>query len=137
MPAWQSASSDFMFQDVVPAWQSAASDLMFQDVPAWQSAASGLLCLDASDLLFQDVVPVCQSASSDLMFQDVVPVWQSAASGLLVAIGCHHCNEVMEELLHKFQPGVLPHYMVVHTLANLAVANGRSCDHILLQPLYA
>ena len=58
-----------------------------------------------------------------------MPAWQSAASGLLVAIGCRHCNEVMGELLHKFQPGVLPHFMVVQTLANLAVANGNSFEH--------
>ena len=65
------------------------------------------------------------------LLQDVVPVWQSAASGLLVAIGCRHCHEVMAELLHKFQPGVLPHFMVVQTLANLAVANGRLSPHLV------
>ncbi|KAK2156623.1 hypothetical protein NP493_1946g00003 [Ridgeia piscesae] len=72
----------------------------------------------------RQVVDIIKQASSELTAsKDVVPVWQSAASGLLVAIGCRHCHEVMAELLHKFQPGVLPHFMVVQTLANLAVAN--------------
>ena len=31
----------------------------------------------------------------------------------------------MSELLEKFQPGVLPHFFVVQTLANLATANGK------------
>ena len=58
-----------------------------------------------------------------LYVQDVVPAWQTAASGILVAMGSKHCHEVMEELLQKFQPGMLPHFFVVQTLANLAVAN--------------
>ena len=54
-----------------------------------------------------------------------MPDWQSAASALLVAIGSKHCNDVMTVLLDKFQPGVLPHFFVVQTLANLATANGK------------
>jgi len=57
--------------------------------------------------------------------QEIIPEWQTAASALLVAIGVRHCNDVMAELLEKFQPGVLPHYFVVQTLANLATANGK------------
>jgi len=57
--------------------------------------------------------------------QEVIPDWQSAASALLVAIGIKYCNDVMTELLDKLQPGVLPHFFVVQTLANLATANGK------------
>ncbi|XP_059496590.1 maestro heat-like repeat-containing protein family member 1 [Stegostoma tigrinum] len=53
----------------------------------------------------------------------IVPDWQGAASQLLVALGCRFINEVMEEILQKFQPGVLPHFFVVQTLGNLAMAN--------------
>ena len=56
--------------------------------------------------------------------QDVVPEWQEPASKLLVAIGSRFNNEVMEELLKKFEPGYLPHFFVVQTLANLSTANG-------------
>ena len=52
------------------------------------------------------------------------PEWQTAASGVLVAIGKRYCNEVMGEMLEKFQPGVLPHFFVVQTIGNLSVANG-------------
>ncbi|XP_067855622.1 maestro heat-like repeat-containing protein family member 1 [Heptranchias perlo] len=55
--------------------------------------------------------------------KEVLPEWQEAASNLLVALGCRFINEVMEEILQKFQPGVLPHFFVVRTLANLSMAN--------------
>ncbi|XP_072110546.1 maestro heat-like repeat-containing protein family member 1 [Mobula birostris] len=55
--------------------------------------------------------------------KEVVPEWQASASRLLVALGCRFINEVMEEVLHKFQPGVLPHPYVVHTLGSLSTAN--------------
>ncbi|NXA44227.1 MROH1 protein, partial [Eudromia elegans] len=48
---------------------------------------------------------------------------QQAASSALVAVGRRFVNCAMEELLGKFQPGVLPHYYVVRTLADLAAAN--------------
>ena len=57
--------------------------------------------------------------------QDVVPDWQTAASGVLVAIGMKYCNEVMEHMLAHFKPGVLPHFFVVQTIANLSTANGK------------
>ena len=54
-----------------------------------------------------------------------MPEWQTAASGVLVSLGKKYCNEVMEVLLEKFQPGILPHFFVVQTMANLAGANGK------------
>lgn len=56
--------------------------------------------------------------------QDLVLEWQQAASSVLVAIGRRFINKVMEEILAKFQPGVLPHYFIVQTFADLSVANG-------------
>lgn len=61
--------------------------------------------------------------------QEVEPEWQTAASGILVALGTKYCDDVMGEMLQKFQPGVLPHFFVVQTIGNLAAANGeiRQC----------
>uniref|UniRef100_A0A3B5BK37 Maestro heat like repeat family member 1 n=1 Tax=Stegastes partitus TaxID=144197 RepID=A0A3B5BK37_9TELE len=65
------------------------------------------------------------SLASDEMTRskDVIPDWQQAASNILVAVGNKHINDIMEEILSKFQPGVLPHFFVVKTLANLSDSN--------------
>uniref|UniRef100_A0A1A8JGS9 Maestro heat-like repeat family member 1 n=1 Tax=Nothobranchius kuhntae TaxID=321403 RepID=A0A1A8JGS9_NOTKU len=55
--------------------------------------------------------------------KEVISEWQQAASNILVAIGYKHINDIMEEILSKFQPGVLPHFFVVQTLANLSDSN--------------
>ncbi|KAG8195722.1 hypothetical protein JTE90_002985 [Oedothorax gibbosus] len=55
--------------------------------------------------------------------KEIVPEWQNLASGILVSLGRNFHNEVMEQLLLKFQPGILPHFFVVQTMANLASAN--------------
>ncbi|NWI51354.1 MROH1 protein, partial [Calyptomena viridis] len=55
---------------------------------------------------------------------EVIWEWQEAASNVLVAVGQRFINRVMEEVLTKFQPGILPHYFVLHTFANLSVSNG-------------
>lgn len=60
-----------------------------------------------------------------LCTQDVIPHWQQAASNIMVAVGNKHINDIMEEILSKFQPGFLPHFFVVKTLANLSNANGK------------
>uniref|UniRef100_A0A8C9TJ68 Maestro heat like repeat family member 1 n=1 Tax=Scleropages formosus TaxID=113540 RepID=A0A8C9TJ68_SCLFO len=65
------------------------------------------------------------SLASDEMTRskDVIPDWQQAASDILVAVGNKHINDIMEEILSKFQPGVLPHFFVVQTLASLSESN--------------
>ncbi|XP_063055853.1 maestro heat-like repeat-containing protein family member 1 isoform X2 [Engraulis encrasicolus] len=65
------------------------------------------------------------SLASDEMTRskDVVPDWQQAASNILVAVGNKHINDIMEEILSKFQPGVLPHFFIVQTLASLSDSN--------------
>ncbi|KAM4029121.1 maestro heat-like repeat-containing protein family member 1 isoform 2-T2 [Anomaloglossus baeobatrachus] len=63
-------------------------------------------------------------ASSEMTkSKDVVFEWQQAASNVLVAVGRRFINSVMEEILLKFQPGILPHFFVMQTLANLSLAN--------------
>ncbi|XP_075437570.1 maestro heat-like repeat-containing protein family member 1, partial [Ascaphus truei] len=56
--------------------------------------------------------------SKDMIFE-----WQQAASNVLVAVGRNFINSVMEEILSKFQPGILPHFFIMQTLANLSMAN--------------
>ncbi|GAA6103654.1 maestro heat-like repeat-containing protein family member 1 isoform X1 [Tachysurus ichikawai] len=55
--------------------------------------------------------------------KEVVSDWQQTASNILVAVGNKYINEIMEDILGKFQPGVLPHYFVVQTLASLSDSN--------------
>ncbi|XP_027005038.2 maestro heat-like repeat-containing protein family member 1 isoform X1 [Tachysurus fulvidraco] len=55
--------------------------------------------------------------------KEVVNDWQQTASDILVAVGNKYINEIMEDILGKFQPGVLPHYFVVQTLASLSDSN--------------
>lgn len=63
-------------------------------------------------------------ASSEMTkTKELFSEWQQAASSVLVAVGKHCINPVMEELLSQFQPGVLPHPLVLQTLAGLAVSN--------------
>ncbi|KAM3839577.1 maestro heat-like repeat-containing protein family member 1 isoform 4-T5 [Vipera latastei] len=63
-------------------------------------------------------------ASSEMTkSKEALPEWQQAASNLLVAVGRRFINQVMEEVLTKFQPGVLPHCFVLLTFANLSVTN--------------
>uniref|UniRef100_A0A8D0HSA9 Maestro heat like repeat family member 1 n=1 Tax=Sphenodon punctatus TaxID=8508 RepID=A0A8D0HSA9_SPHPU len=55
--------------------------------------------------------------------KEVVYDWQEAASDVLVAVGRRFINKVMEEVLSKFQPGILPHYFILQTFANLSMSN--------------
>nr|KAF6270830.1 maestro heat like repeat family member 1 [Myotis myotis] len=54
---------------------------------------------------------------------DKDPLVQEQVCSVLVAVGKRFVGMVMEEMLGKFQPGVLPHCFVVQTLANLSVFN--------------
>ncbi|XP_072458786.1 maestro heat-like repeat-containing protein family member 1 isoform X3 [Notamacropus eugenii] len=55
--------------------------------------------------------------------KELILDWQQAASNVLVAVGKRFINKVMEEVLTKFQPGILPHYFVMQTFANLSITN--------------
>ena len=65
--------------------------------------------------------------------QDVKPEWQTAAANLLVTLGGTYGKEVLEYLVKRVEPGVMPHYFVVKTLGDLAVAN-RTCARSALSP---
>uniref|UniRef100_A0A671QQN0 Maestro heat-like repeat-containing protein family member 1 n=1 Tax=Sinocyclocheilus anshuiensis TaxID=1608454 RepID=A0A671QQN0_9TELE len=76
------------------------------------------------DISYPKIKSVIQLASDEMTkSKEVVPEWQQAASNILVAVGNKYINDIMEEILHKFQPGVLPHFFVVQTLANLSDSN--------------
>ncbi|KAJ8916184.1 hypothetical protein NQ315_016323 [Exocentrus adspersus] len=51
------------------------------------------------------------------------PLVQMPASGILVALGREHYLQVMDALLKKLEAGVIPHYMVPHTLGALSSTN--------------
>lgn len=68
--------------------------------------------------------------------QEVIPDWQQAASNILVAVGKKHINDIMEEILSKFQPGMLPHFFVVQTLASLSDSNGNTHTHMQKYELF-
>ncbi|CAG9823673.1 unnamed protein product [Phaedon cochleariae] len=51
------------------------------------------------------------------------PLVEMPASEVLVALGREHYVQVMDSLLNKLSIGVIPHYMVPHTLGSLANAN--------------
>ncbi|EFA03008.2 maestro heat-like repeat-containing protein family member 1 [Tribolium castaneum] len=55
--------------------------------------------------------------------QNYEPIVQMPASNVLVALGRKHHIQVMESLLGKLEVGVIPHYMIPHTLGALANAN--------------
>ncbi|CAG2234423.1 unnamed protein product [Mytilus edulis] len=69
-------------------------------------------------------VDVIKQAAMELtVSKEVMPEWQTAASGVLVSLGARFCDEVMDEMLQRFQPGILPHFFVIQTIGNLATSN--------------
>lgn len=80
------------------------------------------------DQLSEDLVSkLITLGSSELtLTQEVEPEWQGAASDLLSTLGLRHAQQVMKELLTKFQPGGSPHFFVVKTLGQLATSNGNA-----------
>uniref|UniRef100_A0A8C7KAZ5 Maestro heat like repeat family member 1 n=1 Tax=Oncorhynchus kisutch TaxID=8019 RepID=A0A8C7KAZ5_ONCKI len=75
-------------------------------------------------LLYPKIKSIISLASDEMTrSKDVVPDWQQAASNILVAVGNKYINDIMEEILSKFQPGILPHFFVVQTLSSLSESN--------------
>ncbi|KAJ3597626.1 hypothetical protein NHX12_001144, partial [Muraenolepis orangiensis] len=76
------------------------------------------------DISYTRIKSIISLASDEMTrSKEVIPEWQQAASNILVAVGNKHINDIMEEILTKFQPGILPHFFVVKTLANLSDSN--------------
>ncbi|XP_063232625.1 maestro heat-like repeat-containing protein family member 1 isoform X2 [Bacillus rossius redtenbacheri] len=84
-----------------------------------------LVCQERlADVDGDEVLQLIQFSVSEMTrTQEYLPSLQMPAAGILTALGKAHCNEVMEGLLKHFQPGVLPHYAVLHTMGCLASAN--------------
>uniref|UniRef100_A0A674EI80 Maestro heat like repeat family member 1 n=1 Tax=Salmo trutta TaxID=8032 RepID=A0A674EI80_SALTR len=77
-----------------------------------------------NDISYPKIKSIISLASDEMTrSKDVVPDWQQAASNILVAVGNKYINDIMEEILSKFQPGILPHFFVVQTLASLSESN--------------
>uniref|UniRef100_A0A8C7X9J8 Maestro heat-like repeat family member 1 n=1 Tax=Oryzias sinensis TaxID=183150 RepID=A0A8C7X9J8_9TELE len=76
-----------------------------------------------ADVSASRIKSIISLASDEMTRSKVLPDWQQAASNILVAVGNKYINDIMEEILSKFQPGVLPHFFVVQTLANLSDSN--------------
>ncbi|KAJ1195196.1 hypothetical protein NDU88_004477 [Pleurodeles waltl] len=77
-----------------------------------------------ADLEISTAKAVILLASSEMTkSKEIIYDWQQAASNVLVAVGRRFINNVMEEILMKFQPGVLPHFFIIQTLASLSTAN--------------
>lgn len=55
--------------------------------------------------------------------KDYVPEIQLSASSVLVSIAEKDMIQVMENIMRKFENKVVPHYTLLHTLANLANVN--------------
>lgn len=53
-----------------------------------------------------------------------MPDWQQAASAVLVSLGTRWPNQIMDELLKRFETGTLPHYFIMKTLGDFVSANG-------------
>ncbi|NXL38978.1 MROH1 protein, partial [Glaucidium brasilianum] len=79
-----------------------------------------VIILKAMETVVKDNIDLLEKSTA----KEVIRDWQQAASNVLVAVGQRFINKVMEEVLTKFQPGILPHYFVMQTFANLSVSNG-------------
>ncbi|RZF41045.1 hypothetical protein LSTR_LSTR002677 [Laodelphax striatellus] len=55
--------------------------------------------------------------------KEYVPDAQLPASNILVSVAEKDMNQVMENIVKKFQAKVVPHYALIHTLANIAIVN--------------
>ncbi|XP_056300772.1 maestro heat-like repeat-containing protein family member 1 [Pseudoliparis swirei] len=83
-----------------------------------------IVCCRIEEISSARIKSIISLASDEMTrSKDVVPDWQQAASNILVAVGNKYINDIMEEILSKFQPGLLPHFFVVQTLANLSDSN--------------
>ncbi|EMP27282.1 HEAT repeat-containing protein 7A [Chelonia mydas] len=80
---------------------------------------NNIACLDKSTAK----IVIFLASNEMTKSKEIIYDWQQAASNVLVAVGRRFINKVMEEVLTKFQPGILPHYFIMQTFANLSVSN--------------
>uniref|UniRef100_A0A4W6EG08 Maestro heat-like repeat family member 1 n=1 Tax=Lates calcarifer TaxID=8187 RepID=A0A4W6EG08_LATCA len=94
-----------------------------QNTPTFDKHTARVSATSQNDICSTRIKSIISLASDEMTRSKVIPDWQQAASNILVAVGNKHINDIMEEILTKFQPGVLPHFFVVQTLANLSISN--------------
>ncbi|KAL6063739.1 HEAT repeat domain containing protein [Balamuthia mandrillaris] len=67
--------------------------------------------------------PLFKVAMGDMTrSKDVSPDWQGQASTVLVSVGMRWPDTLMKELMERFSPGSIPHYFILKTLGDFAVA---------------
>src|SRR3989338_8541117 len=49
--------------------------------------------------------------------------WQGAASKVLASLSLRFATPIVSELFSRFQPGVIPHYFLIKTLADVSISN--------------
>lgn len=83
------------------------------------------ICQDRISSIDSDTIVLVIDFSIEVMTQNLSyePQVQMPASEILVALGHKHYKQVMEVLLKKLEMGVVPHYMIPHTLGALAASN--------------
>lgn len=85
---------------------------------------SGVLEMKRDDIkpeVASDLIALCTVEMT--RESEVSPQWQEAASNCLVVLGRRFCTRVMATLMAQFKSGVLPHYFVMKTMADLSAAN--------------
>ncbi|EFA77696.1 hypothetical protein PPL_12305 [Heterostelium album PN500] len=66
---------------------------------------------------------IAMSISEMTRDKDVVPDWQQAASSLMVSLGLRFPTQIMDELVKRFETGMIPHYFIMKTLGDFIASN--------------
>lgn len=81
------------------------------------------VCKESVDKLDKALLSnVCKAAIEEMARSKEVAT-DNGLCGIVIALGRQHPHETMELVLARFQPGSLPHPLVLETLAGLALAN--------------
>lgn len=81
------------------------------------------VCKESVDKLDKALLSnVCKAAIEEMTRSKEVAT-DNGLCGIVIALGRQHPHETMELVLAKFQPGSMPHPLVLETLAGLALAN--------------
>lgn len=72
---------------------------------------------------FMGIYPSSEGKAPLIFRQDTGTDRERVMCGIVIALGRQHPHETMELMSAKFQPGPMPHPLVLETLAGLALAN--------------
>ncbi|XP_054283514.1 maestro heat-like repeat-containing protein family member 1 [Macrosteles quadrilineatus] len=76
---------------------------------------------DIDELTVKQLVTYCVDEMTKC--SEYLPNIQFPVSNMLVSLGQKHCSDVISGLIQKLEANTVPHYTVMHTMANLASAN--------------